>query len=138
MGCGFGAEDGLDVEDRGLVDGFEGGDVNGEAVDAGDGGAVEADGVGAVGGAGGEDSGDGVGGIGAGVDAEGFALGLVEPGEDPDVLIGVEAFEGLGVGGEDLEGGGGCAAGLAWGVGAVGEGGADVADLGENHGLLPL
>ena len=54
-------------------------------------------------------------------------------GKDPDVVVTIEAFEGGGIGGEDLEGGGGRAAGLARSVGAVGEGGADVADGGEGH-----
>ena len=78
---GFGAEDRLDVEDGSLVDCFEGVNPEGEAVDGGEGGAVEADGIGAVGGAGGEDSGDGVAGVGARVYAKGIAVGLVEPGE---------------------------------------------------------
>ena len=79
--------------------------MKGEAFDASEGGAVQADGIWPVGGAGCEDSSDGVAGVGARMDAEGFAVGLVEPGEDPDVLIGVEAFESLSVGREDFESG---------------------------------
>src|SRR5215472_17647165 len=101
-------ENRLDVDDRGSVDGLEGVDLEPVlVVYAQEPCAVEADGVGAVGGAGGEDSGERVAGVGAGVDLEGVAVGLVEPGEDPDLVAGAEAFDGLAEVGEDLEGGGG-------------------------------
>ena len=49
-------------------------------------------------------------------------------------MIGTKAFEGGGVGGKDFEGRRGCAfGGLARSIGAVREGGADVAYGGEGH-----
>ena len=73
--CVFGVlEDGFDVDDGGAVDGFEGADFEGGAVDLENGDAVEAERVGAVGAAGGEDAGEGVVLVAAGVDGEGVAF----------------------------------------------------------------
>ena len=59
--------------------------------------------VGAIGGASGEDAFDGVVHVASGVDFENRAMSLMEPGEDPDVLAGLNAVESFDEFGTNLE-----------------------------------
>ena len=72
-------------------------------VDAQDFGEVKPYRVGAIGGASGEDAFDGIASVASGVDFEDRTMGLMEPGEEPDVLTGLNAVESFDEFGTNLE-----------------------------------
>ena len=128
-------ENGFDVDDGCAVDGFEGADFEGSAVDLEDRDAMEAEGVGAVGAAGGEDAGEGIVLVAAGMDGEGVAAGEVEPGDEDDLVAFLGAVEGRGEVGVDGDPGiWGAFVTLFGGVGAVFYGGLDEADWLDGEG----
>ena len=97
-------EDWFEVDDGGAVDGFEGFDLQVAVLVYGeDFAAVQADWVGPIRRAGGKDSLEGVEAVASRMHFQGGALGLMEPGEDPDFVTGLEAFECLEKGWEDLK-----------------------------------
>ena len=90
---------------------------------------MEADGVWAVGRAGGEDAGERGVRDAAGVDLQRLAVGLMEPGEEDELVSEVETEESVVILGIEFEPGfGGVLVALTGGGVAVGESGADGAD----------